>query len=127
MEWLGIVSGMVAALVLGFELARVAHKPTHITLPTADAITRVQLEAELQAFRLTMDDWEEKMHLLYDRARKRVESAPGKPQEPVQTVTKPSSIPPHAGNGPVVNISELSPNERARVKARRAGFLPARP
>ncbi len=127
MEWLGIVSGMVAALVLGFELARVAHKPTQITLPTADAITRVQLEAELQGFRLTMDDWEEKMHLLYDRARKRVESASGKPQDAVQQVPKASSIPPHAGNGPVVNISELSPNERARVKARRAGFLPARP
>ncbi len=126
MEWLGIASGMVAALVLGFELARVAHKPTQITLPTADAITRVQLEAELQAFRLTMDDWEEKMHLLYDRARKRVEGAPGKPQDAVQQVPKASSIPPTV-NGPLVNMAELSPNERARVKARRAGFLPARP
>ncbi len=105
---MGIVAGMVAALVLGLELARflptLAQRSAVTTAP-GDPVTRQQVEAELQRFQITMDDWEDKMRLLYDRTRKRMLVPSRKAQDDSEGEGEASSIP-------------LNPKDRAREKAR---------
>lgn len=78
------------------------------TGPASDFVSR----RELDQHQLDMEDLHDKIKHLYDRIRKRTEAGTFGP------------IAPAAPNGePVVALSALSPKERARQKALKAGVL----
>ncbi len=120
MEWVAFGSGMICALVLGYELGAVRRSSTTATPLHGETITRTQLEAELQRFQVVMDDWEEKLHHTYARLQRRLPPPPGKPQDELQQPAEASSIPPNARAREKVRSLRLAsqpllPSERASL------------
>lgn len=85
-----------------------ASEATEQLAPASDFVSRRDLEQH----QLEMEDLHDKIKHLYDRIRKRTEAGTFGP------------VAPAAPNGePLVALSALSPKERARQKALKAGVL----